>query len=96
MLRRAHRLLLELRAARLRDDLGLLFLVTLDAAGPRRIEALPLKLAHCFTGLAEPDGAAWIGRRFRRACLALGTEVVEENGRLVITGNRSPATHVEP
>jgi hypothetical protein len=95
-LRRAHRLLQELRAARLRDDLGLLFLVTLDARGPSRIEALPLKLAHCYTGLAEGADAGWIGRRFRRACRALGTEVVGENGRLVITGNRAPAADVEP
>jgi capsule synthesis protein PGA_cap len=95
-LRRAHRLLLELRAARLRDDLGLLFLVTLDAAGPSRVEALPLKLAHCHTGLAEGADAAWIGRRFRRACRALGTEVAQENGRLVISGNRAETPDVEP
>jgi hypothetical protein len=95
-LRRAHRLLQELRAARLRDDLGLLFLVTLDGKGPSRVEALPLKLAHCYTGLAEGADAGWIGRRFRRACRALGTEVVEEHGRLVITGNRALAADVEP
>jgi poly-gamma-glutamate synthesis protein (capsule biosynthesis protein) len=95
-LRQAHRLLLELRAARLRDDLGLVFLVALDPTGPRRVEALPLKLAHCYTGLAEGADAAWIGRRFRRACQALGTQVAQENGRLVITGNRPLARDVEP
>lgn len=31
----------------LRNDLGLLFLVTLDESGPRRLEALPLKLEYC-------------------------------------------------
>lgn len=91
-LRRAHRLLLELRAARLRDDLGLLFLVTLNGAGPSRIEALPIRLAHNYTGLAEGADAAWIGRRFRRACRALRTEVVEVNSRLVITGSQARTT----
>jgi hypothetical protein len=94
-LQRAHRLLLELRAARLRDELGLLFLVTLNADGPTRMEALPLKLAHCYTGLAEGEDAAWIARRFRRACRELGTEVREEDGRLVIAGNRALAADVE-
>jgi poly-gamma-glutamate capsule biosynthesis protein CapA/YwtB (metallophosphatase superfamily) len=93
--RQARRLLQELRAARLRDDLGLLFLVTLDRAGPSRIEALPLKLAHCYTGLAEGADAAWIGRRFQRACRALGTGVSLEHGRLVISGNRTLSADVE-
>jgi hypothetical protein len=95
-LRRAHRLVLELKAARLRDDLGLLFLVTLDGAGPFRIEALPLKLDHCHTGLAEGKDAAWIGQRFRQVCRVLGTEVTEATGRLVIAGNRALAPDVEP
>jgi poly-gamma-glutamate synthesis protein (capsule biosynthesis protein) len=70
--------------ARLRNDLGLLFLVTLDGDGPRRLEAVPLKLDHCHTRLASGEDAAWIRRRFRTACAELGTEVVEEEGRLVI------------
>jgi poly-gamma-glutamate capsule biosynthesis protein CapA/YwtB (metallophosphatase superfamily) len=68
---------------KLRNDLGLLFLVTLERDGPRRLEAVPLKLDFCHTRLAEGDDAAWIRRRFRSACAALGTEVDEENGRLV-------------
>ena len=68
----------------LRNDLGLLFLVELEPDGPRRIEAVPLKLEYCFTGLARGDDAAWIRRRFRKACAELGTEVAEEGGRLVI------------
>jgi poly-gamma-glutamate synthesis protein (capsule biosynthesis protein) len=68
---------------KLRNDLGLLFLVTLERDGPRRLEAVPLKLDFCHTRLAEGDDAAWIRRRFRAACAALGTEVDEENGRLV-------------
>jgi poly-gamma-glutamate capsule biosynthesis protein CapA/YwtB (metallophosphatase superfamily) len=69
---------------RLRNDLGLLFLVDLDERGPVRVEAIPLKLEYCFTRLAEGDDAAWIRRRFTEACAELGAEVVEEGGRLVI------------
>ena len=68
----------------LRNDLGLLFLVTLDAGGPGRLEAVPLKLDYCYTRLAEGGDAAWIKRRFHTACQALGTEVAEEGGRLVV------------
>jgi poly-gamma-glutamate synthesis protein (capsule biosynthesis protein) len=65
----------------------LLFLVELEADGPRRIEAVPLKLEYAFTRLARGDEAAWIRRRFREACAELGTEVVEEDGRLVIAAS---------
>jgi poly-gamma-glutamate capsule biosynthesis protein CapA/YwtB (metallophosphatase superfamily) len=70
--------------AELRNDLGLLFLVTLDERGPHRIEAVPLKLDYCTTRLATRDEAAWIAHRFRTACAAFGTEVSTEDGRLVI------------
>jgi poly-gamma-glutamate capsule biosynthesis protein CapA/YwtB (metallophosphatase superfamily) len=70
--------------AHLRNDLGLLFLVTLGERGPERIEALPLKLEYCYTRLATRDEAAWIAHRFRTACSGMGTDVVEQNGRLVI------------
>jgi poly-gamma-glutamate synthesis protein (capsule biosynthesis protein) len=73
----------------LRNDLGLLFLLTLDHEGPARLEALPLKLEYCHTRLAEGQEAAWIGRRFRRACAALGTDVGEEAGRLVVEWRRT-------
>ena len=70
--------------AGLRNDLGLLFLVTLDERGPHRIEAVPLKLDYCHTRLATRDEAAWTAHRFRTACAAFGTEVADENGRLVV------------
>jgi hypothetical protein len=70
---------------RLRNDLGLLFLVDLDRQGPTRLEAVPLKLEFCHTRLADGDDARWIGGRFRAACRALGTEAVEERGRLVVS-----------
>lgn len=69
----------------LRNDLGLLFLVSLDSDGPRRLEGLPLKLEYCFTRAADGDDAAWIRRRFRAASADLGTDVAEEDGRLVVT-----------
>jgi len=68
----------------LRNDLGLLFLVTVDERGPRRLEAVPLRLEYSHTRLAEGEDAVWIERRFRRACSALGTEVATEEGRLVV------------
>jgi poly-gamma-glutamate synthesis protein (capsule biosynthesis protein) len=70
---------------RLRNDLGLLFLVTLDARGLVRLEALPLKLEFCHTRLAAGEDAAWIRRRFRAACTALGTTVEEEADRLIVS-----------
>ena len=68
----------------LRNDLGLLFLVTLDQRGPSAIEAVPLALDYCHTRLADGDDAAWVRRRFRRACAELGTEAGEHAGRLVV------------
>ncbi len=68
---------------RLRNDLGLLFLVDLDASGPRRLEAVPLELDYCHTRLATGADARWIARRFATACAELGTEVEESGGRLV-------------
>jgi poly-gamma-glutamate capsule biosynthesis protein CapA/YwtB (metallophosphatase superfamily) len=69
---------------RKRNDLGLLFFVTLDEQGPLRVEAVPLKLEYCHTRLADGEDAEWIRRRFRTACAALGTEAAEEDGRLVV------------
>jgi poly-gamma-glutamate synthesis protein (capsule biosynthesis protein) len=68
----------------MRNDLGLLFLVTLDERGPRALEAVPLALGYCHTRLADGDDAAWVRRRFRQACADLGTEADEHGGRLVV------------
>ncbi len=73
----------------LRNDLGLLFLVTFDVAGRLvRLEGVPLALDYCFTRLAAPEEARWITDRFRRACAALGTEVEVVGGRLVVEWDR--------
>ena len=69
---------------RLRNDLGLLWLVTLDSTGPTRIEAVPLRLHYCYTALAAGDDAAWIARRLTCACAEMGTAVRRENDRLVV------------
>jgi poly-gamma-glutamate synthesis protein (capsule biosynthesis protein) len=68
----------------LRNDLGLLFLVTLDERGPIELEAVPLKLDFCHTRVAEGEDAVWIRRRFAEACRALGTDVGERDGRLTV------------
>ena len=67
----------------LRNDLGLLFLVELDARGPRSLEAVPLKLDYCHTRLATGDDAAWIRSRFVDACADLGTTAVVRGDRIV-------------
>jgi poly-gamma-glutamate synthesis protein (capsule biosynthesis protein) len=69
---------------KLRNDLGLLWFVELELDGPRRIEALPLKLSYCHTQLAHGDEAAWIAGRLARACSALGGTARWERGRLVV------------
>ncbi len=68
----------------LRNDLGLLFLVTIAPSGPARLEAVPLKLDYCFTRLADGEDAVYVRRRFRSACAELGTEAREEDGRVVV------------
>ncbi|MGH2739842.1 MAG: CapA family protein [Actinomycetota bacterium] len=68
----------------LRNDLGIIVTVTLDRNGPRRLEALPLRLDYCHTRAADDEDAAWITLRFRKACAQLGTEVEEQDGRLVV------------
>jgi poly-gamma-glutamate synthesis protein (capsule biosynthesis protein) len=69
----------------LRNDLGLLWLVTVDERGPRRVEALPLALDYAHTRPAAGEEFAWVARRFGRLCAALGTAVAVEGGRLVVS-----------
>jgi poly-gamma-glutamate capsule biosynthesis protein CapA/YwtB (metallophosphatase superfamily) len=74
----------------LRNDLGLLFVVTLAGTEPVAVEAVPLRLDYCHTRLADGDDAAWIAGRFRAACAAYGADVREVNGRLVIDWSGGP------
>ncbi|KAB2370770.1 CapA family protein [Actinomadura montaniterrae] len=68
----------------LRNDLGLLFLVTLGPDGPSRAEAVPLRLDFARTRLAGPADRDWIFERFATACAEFGTAVTVENDRLVV------------
>lgn len=69
----------------LRNDLGLLFLVTLDTRGPVTIEGVPLALDFCHTRLARSEEYRWVRDRFTEACAAFGVEVTERRGRLVVS-----------
>jgi Bacterial capsule synthesis protein PGA_cap len=66
----------------LRNDLGLLWLVTLTIDGPVELECVPLKLDYCFTHRADGEDARWIRERFRQACAVFATDVDERNGCL--------------
>ncbi|MGI5321605.1 CapA family protein [Actinomadura nitritigenes] len=68
----------------LRNDLGLLFLVTFGPDGPSRAEAVPLRLDFARTRLAGPADRAWIFERFTAACAEFGTAVTVEDDRLVV------------
>jgi poly-gamma-glutamate capsule biosynthesis protein CapA/YwtB (metallophosphatase superfamily) len=68
----------------LRNDLGLLWLVTMDGAGPIRLEAVPLALDYCHTRVAAGEEWEWIHRRFVDACAAFDTVVEVRNRRLTI------------
>lgn len=69
---------------RLRNDLGILLLVDLTAAGPTRFEVVPLELGYAHTRRARGADAAWIRRRFTAACDEMGTEVISTGDRLVV------------
>ncbi|MBI3688173.1 MAG: CapA family protein [Actinobacteria bacterium] len=78
---------------RLRNDRGLLFVVTLDASGLREVTAVPLVLDFGYTRLAEGRDWDWIRDRFTAACVSLGTPVEVAAGRLVVRQpGRRPAS----
>lgn len=68
----------------LRNDLGLVFHVTLTGSAISRLTACPLTLEYARTRLATGTDQAWIRDRFISACAAFGTKVVEEDGRLAV------------
>ncbi|MFI9240431.1 CapA family protein [Streptomyces sp. NPDC053079] len=73
----------------LRNDLGLLFLLTLDGPDPAsyrpvRLEAVPLYLDYCHTTAARGEQWRWIHDRYARACAEFGTEVSVSGERLVV------------
>lgn len=68
----------------LRSELSAFVLVTLEPGRSTRVEVVPLRLHLGRTEVATGEDAAWFRRRFRRASADLGTEVGEEDGRLVL------------
>jgi len=68
----------------LRNDLGLLFIVTFTNGCATGVEAVPLALECCSTRLAAPDERDWIVRRFGQACAALGTPTSVLDDRIVV------------
>ena len=63
--------------SRLRNDLGVLWLVTFEGRRLAAVEAVPLRLTFAHTGLAHGEDEQWIRHRLRKACAALGSEVRE-------------------
>lgn len=75
----------------LRNDLGLLWLVDLEADTVQRIRALPLFLDYCYTALASPTQADWILDRLRALCAPFGTEVESSQGMIELWVDREGA-----
>jgi len=68
----------------LRNDLGLLWTVTVGSAGPTRVECLPLAITDRRTAAAIGEDRAWIEQRLRAACAEFGSTVRREGGCLVV------------
>ncbi|REE96743.1 CapA family protein [Thermomonospora umbrina] len=66
--------------AGLRNDLGLMFLVTLDERGPREVTAVPLALDYCRTRPADENERVFIRERLIAASAEFGTTVEEHDG----------------
>jgi poly-gamma-glutamate synthesis protein (capsule biosynthesis protein) len=70
----------------LRNDLSLLWLVELDAAGPRRVEGVPVRLEYTFTRPANDAETEELARLMAQRCAAVGSSVELVDGRLVFAG----------
>jgi poly-gamma-glutamate synthesis protein (capsule biosynthesis protein) len=67
----------------LRNDLGLLWLITLDARGPLRFEGVPLKLEFAHTRPASQVEATVLLTLLEERCAPLGSSVWRHGERLV-------------
>jgi poly-gamma-glutamate synthesis protein (capsule biosynthesis protein) len=67
----------------LRNDLGLLWLVTLDAGGPRRVEGVPVYLDLAHTRLASDVETTLLLALLEERCAAVGSTVHRHGERLV-------------
>jgi poly-gamma-glutamate capsule biosynthesis protein CapA/YwtB (metallophosphatase superfamily) len=75
----------------LRNDLGMLWFVTVQQGAVTEVEALPLKLGYCRTDVATGDDAAWISHRFHAACREFHTTVTQRGDHLVVDLAAAPA-----
>jgi poly-gamma-glutamate capsule biosynthesis protein CapA/YwtB (metallophosphatase superfamily) len=69
----------------LRNDWSLLWLVTLGASGPRRVEGVPVCLEYAFTRLAGEAEARALAGLMAQRCAVVGSHVQRCRGRLVFT-----------
>ena len=70
----------------LRNDLSLLWLITLDAGGPVRIEGVPVKLEFAHTRRANEVEAMLLLALLEERCAAVGSSVRRSAERLVFEG----------
>jgi poly-gamma-glutamate capsule biosynthesis protein CapA/YwtB (metallophosphatase superfamily) len=75
----------------LRNDLGLLWLVTLDAGAPPQVEGVPLKLEFAHTRPASDLEATLLLALLEERCAAVGSSVRRKGERLVFEAGRAPA-----
>jgi poly-gamma-glutamate capsule biosynthesis protein CapA/YwtB (metallophosphatase superfamily) len=69
----------------LRNDLSLLWLVTLDAGGPIRVEGVPVKLDYAHTRRATDVEATLLLALLEERCAAVGSSVRRSGDRLVFS-----------
>ena len=72
---------------RLRNDLSLLWLVTLGADGPQRVVGVPVRLGYARTRLAEPQEARQLERLLQGRCAAVGSRAELVDDRIVFGGD---------
>ena len=77
---------------RLRNDLSLLWLVTLDDRGPQRVEGLPIRLEYARTRPADSGEAQQLVRLLQERCAATGSGVELVGGRLVFSARNKPGS----
>jgi poly-gamma-glutamate capsule biosynthesis protein CapA/YwtB (metallophosphatase superfamily) len=68
----------------LRNDLGLLWEVTVEAAAVTSVAAVPLRLRFGRTELATDEDRAWVVERLSAACAPFGTRVTDAGDALVL------------
>jgi poly-gamma-glutamate capsule biosynthesis protein CapA/YwtB (metallophosphatase superfamily) len=76
----------------LRNDLGLLWLVTLDRDGLQRLEAVALRLEFAHTRLADPDETRLLRSLLERRCDAVGSALRQEGDRFVFAPGSVPTS----